>query len=89
MRRWAHESRYARGSFASDISFLVAAAGVLALSLYRCVYIVFLECRMHAWLGRLSVKEALHVRVLGPPWPRPTASLRDSVTVMLCDVLEE
>jgi hypothetical protein len=87
MRRWAHESRYARGSFASDISFLVAAAGVLALSLYHCLNMVFRS--NVAWPSPLSVGEALHVRVLGPPWPRPTASLRDSVTVMLCDVLEE
>lgn len=38
MRRWAHESRYARGSFASDISFLEAAVCVLA-SLRCCGHV--------------------------------------------------
>jgi hypothetical protein len=35
----------------------------------------------HAVL-RDAIEES-HVRVWGPPWPRPTASLRVSVTVIL------
>lgn len=56
MRRWAHESRYARGSFASDISCLVAAACVSALSFLQCYDTALLCSLSHVCLA-VSLQE--------------------------------